>query len=112
MIKILFFSFFASAAWKAEVVPPRSPVLTGFHEIEIRLQGEDLSHLKGAEVTLEGNMAHPGMVPVYGKAVPIAPGRFKGRLEFTMKGDWRITAHIRFANGETLEQSIDLLGVK
>jgi hypothetical protein len=101
-----------AANWTATIAPPASPLLQGIHEFEIRIEGHDVAQLKDAKVSLEGNMAHPGMVPTYGRARETSPGVYKARLELTMAGDWRITGHIRLKNGERIETHLDLTGVK
>lgn len=101
-----------AANWTATITPPTNPVMQGIHEFEIRIDGLDPATLKGAKVSLEGNMAHPGMVPTYGLAREMALGVYKARLKLTMAGDWRITAHIRLNSGERMETHLDLAGVK
>lgn len=113
MIGVLVFAFsLAAAQLNLKITAPQTPVRQGSQEFEIRFEGQDSNQLKEAQVTLEGNMAHPGMVPTYGRAREIAPGVFKGRLELTMAGDWRITAVARLKGGEQTEAHLDLTGVK
>jgi hypothetical protein len=56
-------------------------------------------------------MSHPGMAPVFGSARETEPGRYEGRLQITMPGDWVILAHITFADGHKLERQVDVKGV-
>ena len=65
----------------------------------------------GAEVEIEGNMTHAGMVPVLSPAVEVEPGRYRGELEFTMVGDWFILVRASLADGRSLEEKVDVLGV-
>jgi hypothetical protein len=67
--------------------------------------------ISGAEVELEGNMNHAGMVPEFAQAREIAPGRYQGDLEFTMGGDWFILVRAELPDGRTLERKIDVPGV-
>ena len=66
----------------------------------------------GAAVELEGNMSHPGMVPVLGRATEAGPGRYEGPLEFTMAGDWIVTVGVTLADGRTLRRDLDVRGVR
>ena len=66
------------------------------------------ARLTGAHIALEGDMTHPGMSPVFGDAKEIAPGRYQGRLDLGMPGDWTILFHITLAGGETLERQLQI----
>jgi YtkA-like len=66
----------------------------------------------GASVELEGDMSHAGMSPVFGQAKEEQPGDYRGRLEFSMAGDWTILLHVRLANGQRLERQIEVKGVR
>lgn len=44
--------------------------------------------VSGADVTIEANMTHPGMQPVFAPALEIQPGVYRGSLEFSMQGEW------------------------
>jgi hypothetical protein len=66
----------------------------------------------GARITLEGNMSHAGMAPIFSDAKEIAPGRYQANLDFAMAGDWVILSHITLANGQKIEGQLDLRGVR
>ena len=66
----------------------------------------------GAHVSLEADMSHPGMSPVFGQAIEIDPGRYQGKLEFGMAGDWVVVLHIELPGGRKLEQQIEVKGVR
>ncbi len=68
--------------------------------------------MTGARVGLEADMSHPGMSPVFGQADEIEPGRYRGRLELGMAGDWVILLHIALPDGRKLERQIDVRGVQ
>jgi hypothetical protein len=67
--------------------------------------------ITGAEITLEGNMNHAGMVPVLVESVEEVPGRYKATLEFTMAGDWFILVQATLSDGRSLEYKVDVPGV-
>jgi len=82
------------------------PVAVSFH----------LSHatqpVSGAQVSLEGDMTHAGMAPVFADAHEVAPGQYQGNLTLNMPGDWVLLLHITLPDGRKLEDQIDLRGVQ
>jgi hypothetical protein len=91
-------------------IEPEPPQL-GPAAITVTLRDAGGELLSGAEVELEGNMNHAGMVPVFADAVEVAPGRYQADLEFTMGGDWFILVRADLADGRSLERKIDVPGV-
>jgi hypothetical protein len=71
-------------------------------------QGQPIA---GAEMSLEGNMNHAGMVPVLAEASEVSPGRYEATLEFTMGGDWFILVQAALPDGRALEHQVDVPGV-
>jgi len=66
-----------------------------------------------AQVSLEGNMNHAGMVPVVSDPVPddadgAADGVYQVPFEFTMLGDWIITVSVETADGKAAGADIDV----
>jgi hypothetical protein len=92
------------------VIEPEPPQL-GPAAITVSLHDAEGVPLSGAEVELEGNMNHAGMVPVSADAVEIAPGRYRADLEFTMGGDWFILVRADLPDGHSMERKIDVPGV-
>ena len=88
--------------------PPR----VGPASITLSLKDTAAKPVAGAHITLEGDMSHPGMAPVFGVANEISPGRYQGRLEFGMGGDWVVLVHATLQNGQHLERKIDVKGVE
>lgn len=66
--------------------------------------------LRGATVTFEATMTHPGMVPVIREAQETAPGRYEAPGEWTMAGDWVLIVSGKTAGGEW-DKSINVPGV-
>ena len=91
-------------------IEPEPPQL-GPAAITVMLRDAGGEPLSGAEVELEGNMNHAGMVPVFAAAVEVAPGRYQADLEFTMGGDWFILVRADLADGRSMERKIDVPGV-
>jgi hypothetical protein len=86
---------------------PVAPHL-GANTFTATLAGKAGERLTGAHITLEGDMTHPGMSPVFGEAKEIAPGRYQGALDLTMRGDWTIWFHITLTNGRTFDRQLKI----
>ena len=87
--------------------PPRQ----GPAAITVSLSEADGRPVAGAEVKLEGNMTHAGMVPVFASARESAPGRYEAPIEFTMGGDWYILVTASLPDGRRLERQFPVPGV-
>ncbi|MGH9503329.1 MAG: FixH family protein [Terriglobales bacterium] len=87
--------------------PPQvGPITVTFHL-------EDAAKpVTGARTSLEADMTHAGMAPVFGDAREIAPGQYQGRLVLSMGGDWVVLMHIVLPNGQKLEKQIAVGGVQ
>jgi len=79
--------------------------------VRFQVSDADGKPISGARVTVEGNMTHPGMRPVFADAIERAPGRYEAQLELSMAGDWIITFHATLQSGEKLERQADVRGV-
>lgn len=82
------------------------PVMVSFH------LSDAAKPLSGAQVSLEGDMTHAGMAPVFADAHEVAPGKYQGKLNLSMPGDWVLLLHITLPDGRKLEGQIDLRGVQ
>ena len=94
---------------REEIAP--IPVREGIASITIHLakaQGEPVS---SAHVSVEGDMAHPGMAPVFSDAAESSPGTYQAPINLNMPGDWVVLLHIRLADGRRIERQIDVKGV-
>ncbi len=67
--------------------------------------------LTGARITLEGNMSHAGMVPVFAEATEIEPGRYRAVMELSMAGDWFVQVHLSSSDGRELNYQFEIKGV-
>jgi YtkA-like len=77
-------------------------------DLDLAVAGQPLTK---AEVSVEGNMNHAGMVPVLAKATETAPGHYRANLEFTMGGDWFLLITAVTPDDRTLTRPIDVPGV-
>lgn len=89
-----------------------SPPVVGDADVSLTLADRRGTPMKGADVNLEGNMNHAGMKPSFAEMVEVEPGHYAGTLRFTMGGDWFILVKAKTPDGRTIEQKIDVPGVK
>jgi hypothetical protein len=68
--------------------------------------------VRGAAVKLEGYMSHPGMAPVQAAATERAAGTYELSFAFTMQGHWVLLVSATLADGERVEQRIDVANVR
>lgn len=91
-------------------ISPEPPQI-GPAALTVTLSDASGQPIEGAQVKLEGNMNHAGMVPVFARAAEVAPGRYQANLEFTMGGDWFILVQADLSDGRSMERAIDVPGV-
>ncbi len=93
-----------------EITP--QPVHVGNAEISLRLMDSSGRPIVGAHMTVEADMSHAGMSPVFAEAKESEAGRYHSQLSFGMAGDWVILLHGTLPNGEKLERQFDVPGVR
>lgn len=93
-----------------EQVSPR-PLHTGPITVNFKLAdaSKPVTH---AQVSLEGDMTHAGMAPVFGDAHELSPGQYEGQLTLSMGGDWVVLMHITLPDGKKAEEQMNLPGVQ
>jgi hypothetical protein len=104
----------------AETAPPIKiqhevapwPARVGAATITLKMSDAGGQPVRAARIALEADMSHPGMRPEFGDAMEIAPGRYRGRLSFTMAGDWVILMRVKLPSGQKLERQLDVNGVR
>ena len=79
--------------------------------VTVQLSAANGQPITGAQVTIEGNMTHPGMVPVVSDPVGddvdgAAGGSYTVPFQFSMLGDWILTVSATLADGSTASQDI------
>jgi YtkA-like len=100
----------ASMPIRTQIAP--QPVRVGDATVTITGIVDGLGEpLAGVHIQVEGDMAHPGMAPMFGDAKETAPGTYQAQLEFNMPGDWVLLEHIRLADGTKIERQLDVRGV-
>ena len=118
---ILMLTFFAGCGADNEPAPgadlqisliPAPGGLAGDY-LQVQLADAAGVPITDAQVALEGNMTHAGMVPVIVSAVTDAAdgsgdGIYQLPFQFTMLGDWIITVAVTLADGTTVTRDIDV----
>ena len=87
--------------------PPRVGQVT----ITLTMMDASGTPVAGARITLEGNMAHAGMAPLFADAREIGPGRYESVMEFSMAGDWFVLVHVTLPDSRKLERQFEIKGV-
>ena len=88
------------------------PPEVGPAEVEVTLRDEDGDPINDADLEIEGNMSHAGMVPVVVDATGTHDGTYISEgFEFTMGGDWIITVTGTLPDGREISREFDLKGV-
>jgi hypothetical protein len=77
-----------------------TPPAVGPARLIISLRDTLGNPVDGADVRVEGNMSHAGMVPVTGTAMVQGPGLYVlPDFRFTMAGGWMLTVTARLPDG-------------
>lgn len=97
---------------QVELILKPSPPKVGDADLQLQLTDSSGGVLRGAQVRVEGNMNHAGMKPSFASLQEVEPGRYTGRLTFTMGGDWFLLVTARTRDGRTIERKIDVPRVK
>jgi len=92
-----------------EIAP--QPALVGPVTVSFRLNKAG-NPVTGAHVSLEGDMTHAGMAPVFGDAHEVIPGFYQGQVGLNMAGDWVVLMHVTLPDGNTLEDQMNVSGVQ
>ncbi len=88
------------------------PAHVGPVTVAVQLSDAKGQPVPGAQVSLEGDMSHPGMGPTFGQAKEVSPGHYEGTLQFSMAGDWVVLTHVILADGRKFEQQMDVRNVQ
>ena len=56
-------------------------------------------------------MSHAGMVPVFGEAKEIEPGRYRSTLELSMAGDWIVLVTGTLPDNSKFGRKFEIKGV-
>jgi hypothetical protein len=90
---------------------PAPPVI-GKNDLEIIITDESGKPVQLGMIKVEGNMNHAGMKPIFAELIENEPGKYSGRIDFTMGGDWFLLVSSDESPDGKLNQKIDVPGVK
>jgi hypothetical protein len=96
-------------AFSSQVAP--QPPRVGRIDVAITLHDRAGKPVDDAQLSLEGNMSHAGMVPVLGTLKSHGNGAYLGTLELTMAGDWVVHVAGALPSGDPFERTFTLHGV-
>lgn len=95
-----------------ELVVTPQPARAGTYQIAVTLtEARTKAPLPRAVVRVEGNMTHPGMVPVEAMAQETRPGVYEAPLELKMAGDWVVSVDATLSDGRSAHEQVDVPGV-
>ena len=92
-------------------IEPQPPVV-GPATVTVHLADAEGHPLRQARLTVEGDMSHPGMSPVFAESKEVTGGQYQANINFAMAGDWVLVLHIKLPDAQTLERQIDVKGVR
>lgn len=101
----------SSAVTVEHAISPEPPKV-GPVTVVLRLADTTARPVSGARITVEADMSHAGMAPVFEEASEIGPGKYQAHLKFAMAGDWVVLLHVRLPGGQTLERQFNVAGVR
>ena len=89
------------------------PVHVGPVVVSLTLTDAGDHPLSGAQITVEADMSHAGMSPVYAQANEVQQtAHYESHLSLGMAGDWVILLHGTLPHGEKLERQFDVRDVR
>ncbi|HWA87446.1 MAG TPA: FixH family protein [Opitutus sp.] len=88
------------------------PPVVGQSTLNVTLTDAAGQPLRIGNLAVEGDMNHAGMKPVFARLQEMAPGRYTGRLHFTMGGDWFLLFTGDRADGGHFEKRVAVPGVR
>ena len=80
--------------------------------VQLTLREGDAMPVTGAKMQCIAQMSHPGMTPIVATVAERGPGTYEARLQFSMAGDWVLTASGELPDGRRIESSFQIPGVQ
>ncbi|MCX6027781.1 MAG: FixH family protein [Chloroflexi bacterium] len=77
-----------------------SPPMIGEGIVVLTVKDASGQPVAGAQVEVEGNMSHAGMMPSFGKAVGSQGGVYRVPIKWTMGGDWYVDVKLTLPDGK------------
>jgi hypothetical protein len=89
-----------------------TPAAVGSATVDVHISDHSHHPLAASRVGIEGTMTHPGMAPSLATAREVEAGHYRAMLDLTMAGDWVIVVNATLANGQHVERTFPLPGVR
>ncbi|MFQ3535382.1 MAG: FixH family protein [Aggregatilineales bacterium] len=85
------------------------PLRVGLDALVFTLHNAHAEPIQGAVIEVRGDMTHPGMVPVDGRAEGgTEDGHYVVPFRWTMGGDWIVTVRVRLPDGRATQRRYDV----
>ena len=84
------------------VLDPAAPRVGSTAAVRVTLSDGQSNPMRGARVSIEAHMSHPGMTPVVADARETADGIYVARISFSMAGEWTLVASGVLADGRRI----------
>jgi YtkA-like len=89
-----------------------APVSVGTARLQLRVLDAAGRPVRGAQLQIEAQMAHPGMMPLVVVATERSEGLYEAELQFSMGGDWILVVEGSLSNGARVHHRIDVPNVR
>ena len=86
----------------ALVLDPAAPQAGSNAAVRVTVRDGQSRPIRGARVSIEAHMSHPGMAPVVADAHETADGIYIARIPFSMAGEWTLVASGVLADGRRI----------
>jgi hypothetical protein len=100
----------ASSVLVQSAITPAPPHV-GPASVQVTLTDPAGTPLSGLHVSMEADMSHAGMAPIFFDSQETEKGHYKGDVNFSMPGDWVILLHITMTDGSKIEKQFEVPGV-
>ncbi len=87
-------------------------VSVGSARLQLRVLDAAGGPVRGAQLHIEAQMAHPGMMPLVVVATERSEGLYEAELQFSMGGDWILIVEGSLSNGARVHHRIDVPNVR
>jgi hypothetical protein len=91
-----------------ELMGPLVPPPVGAGRILLRITDKAGAPIEDARLIVRGDMSHAGMVPIVGTADRGEDGLYMIPVEWTMAGDWIITAEATLSDNSLVSRQFEL----
>ncbi len=98
----------SAAGYTLSLAAQPDPPMMGQSQLLVTLSDPTGKPVDGAQVHVEGNMTHAGMVPVVADAKGSQHGRYPVPFNWTMDGDWIVTVKATLPDAQTVTRDFPI----